>query len=127
MHSKFHLMLAMLAGGVIGAAAVGGLHAQAQPPVYYITEIETSNLEAYVREYAPLVQASIKAAGGRSVAAGRAKSIEGDPPKTRVAIGVWESEEQLQKWRNSAEYKKAREVGDKFAKFRAFSVGGSPQ
>ena len=31
-----------------------------------------------------------------------------------------------QKWRNSAEYKN-REIGDKYAKFRAYAVEGLPQ
>jgi heme-degrading monooxygenase HmoA len=50
----------------------------------------------------------------------------GEPTK-RVAIQVWDSLEKIQAWRNSAEYKKAREIGDKHAKFRAFAVEGLPQ
>ena len=49
------------------------------------------------------------------------------PPTKRVAIQQWESLEKLQAWRNSAEFKKAREVGDKYAKFRTFVVEGLPQ
>jgi len=99
--------------------AVKGLHAQAKPPVYYVAEIDTSNLDAYMKDYAPLAQASIKAAGGKIVAGGVPKAVEGDPPKARVVVQMWESEEQIQKWRSSAEYKKAREIGDKLAKFRS--------
>ena len=40
---------------------------------------------------------------------------------------AWDSLEKIQAWRNSAEYKKAREIGDKHAKFRAFAVEGLPQ
>jgi hypothetical protein len=29
-------------------------------------------------------------------------------------------------WRNSADYKKAREIGNKLAKFRTFYVEGAP-
>jgi uncharacterized protein (DUF1330 family) len=54
-------------------------------------------------------------------------SLEGDPPKSRVAIQVWDSLEQAQAWRNSADYKAARMIGDKYAKFRAFTVEGLPQ
>src|SRR5215475_2572879 len=56
------LGLAMLAGTVIGAAAVGGLHAQSKPPVYLVTEINVTNPEAYGTEFAPKAQATIKAA-----------------------------------------------------------------
>jgi uncharacterized protein (DUF1330 family) len=117
----------MLTGMAIGGFAVQGLQAQAKPPVYYIAEIDTSNLDAYMKDYAPLAQASIKAAGGKIVAGGTAKGVEGDPPKARTVIQVWESEEQIQKWRSSAEYKKSREIGDKIAKFRAIMINGTPQ
>jgi uncharacterized protein (DUF1330 family) len=120
--------LAMVAGFGLGAVAVQGLHAQAKPPVYYIAEIDVTNVDAYTKEYAPKAQATIKAAGGRSLAAGqKVTSIEGDPPKTRVAVQVWDSIEQIQAWRNSAAYKEARQIGEKYAKFRAFTVEGLPQ
>jgi len=41
------LGLGMLAGTLIGAAAVSGLHAQAKPPVYLVTEIDVTNPDAY--------------------------------------------------------------------------------
>lgn len=114
---------AMLVGMAIGGFAVQGLHAQAKPPIYYVAEIDTANLDAYMKDYAPLAQASIKAAGGRIVAGGQAKAVEGEPPKAaRVVIQVWDNEEQIQKWRSSADYKKAREIGDKLAKFRSFTA-----
>jgi uncharacterized protein (DUF1330 family) len=127
MKTHYTVTLAMLAGFGLGAVAVQGLHAQAKPPVYYIAEIETTNLDAYMKDYAPLAQKTIRAAGGRIIAGGPAKSVEGDPPKTRVVVQVWDSPEQIQAWRNSAEYKKAREIGDKLAKFRSFTVDGVPQ
>ena len=98
MKQYFGLGLAMLAGTVIGAAAVSGLHAQAKPPVYLITEIDVTNPEAYGAEFAPKAQATIKAAGGRFVViAGTAgvgakpiTAIAGTPPK-RLTIQVWDS------------------------------------
>src|SRR6266849_7611079 len=42
------LGLGMIAGSVIGAAAISGLHAQAKPPVYAIIEInEITDAAAY--------------------------------------------------------------------------------
>ena len=117
----------MVAGVALGGFAVQGLHAQAKPPVYYVAEIDTANLDGYMKDYAPLAQASIKAAGGKIIAGGVPKAVEGDPPKARVVVQVWESEEQIQKWRSSADYKKAREIGDKLAKFRSYSVPGAAQ
>jgi uncharacterized protein (DUF1330 family) len=128
MKTRYTLTFAMLAGFGLGAVAVQGLHAQAKPPIYYVAEIDVTNIDAYTKEYAPLAQASIKAAGGRLLAAGQnVTSIEGAPPTKRVAIQVWDSMDKIQAWRNSAEYKKAREIGNKHAKFRAFTVEGLPQ
>ena len=50
--------------------AVTGLHAQAKPPVYLVSEIEVTNPAAYGAEFAPQAQAAIKAAGGRLIAIG---------------------------------------------------------
>ena len=128
MKQYFGLGLAMLAGTAIGAAAVSGLHAQAKPPVYTVTEITVTNLDAYTKEYAPLAQASIKKSGGKLLAAGqKVTSLEGAPPAPRIAIQQWDSLEKAQAWRNGAEYKEARKIGDKYAKFRAFAVEGLPQ
>src|SRR5450759_3483610 len=134
MKQYFGVGLGMLAGTVLGAAAVTGLHAQAKPPVYLVTEITVTNPQAYGKDYAPKAQASIKAAGGRQIAiggaggagAGKVTAVEGTSPK-RVVIQVWDSLEKLQAWRNSADYKEARKIGDKYAKFRSFAVDGLAQ
>jgi uncharacterized protein (DUF1330 family) len=127
MKTQYTVALALLAGVGLGAAAVQGLHAQGKPPVYLVTEIDVSNVDAYVKEYAPLAQASIKKAGGKLLAASlKVTSIEGTPPK-RVAIQVWESIDQVNAWRNGADYKEARKIGDKYATFRSFAVEGMPQ
>ena len=118
----------LLATAALGAAAIQGLHAQAKPPIYAVAEITVTNLDAYVKEYSPLAQAGIKNSGGKLLAVGQnVTSVEGAPPANRVAIQQWDSLEKLQAWRNSAEFKKAREIGDKYAKFRTFTVEGLPQ
>ncbi len=35
--------------------------------------------------------------------------------------------EKIEAWYNSTEYKEARKIGDKYAKFRSFAVEGLPQ
>ena len=128
MKTHYTVALAMLAGIAVGAVAVQGLHAQAKPPIYYIAEIDVANLDAYTKEYAPKAQALIKTMGGRFLAAGQnVTSIEGDRPKPRVAVTVWDSMDKIQAWRSSAAYKELRLTGDKLAKFRAFTVEGLPQ
>ena len=40
MHTKSKIVLALVAGVALGAAAVQGLHAQAKPKAYLVTESE---------------------------------------------------------------------------------------
>ena len=126
------LGLGMLAGTLIGAAAVSGLHAQAKPPVVYlITEIDVTNPDAYAKEFAPKAQATIKAAGGRFIAIGGVAGVgakpvtalQGTPPK-RVTIQAGDSYEALKAWYNSADYQAALKIGEKYATFRRFAVEG---
>jgi uncharacterized protein (DUF1330 family) len=77
-----------------------------------------------------LRQAAVKGAGGRFLAAGqKVTAIEGDPPKTRVVIQVWDRLEKMQaaykKMQaayNLPEYNEARKIGDKYAKSRDFAA-----
>ena len=97
-------------------------------PSYYIAEVDVTNVDAYTKEYAPKAQALIKASGGRVLAAGQqVTAIEGAPPKPRVAVLVWDSMEKIRAYRDSAEYKEIRKIGDKYATFRVFTVEGLPQ
>ena len=128
MRTHYTVTLAMLAGFGLGAIAVQGLHAQGKAPVYYISEIEITDLAGYTKEYTPKVQGTVKAAGGRLLAAGqKITAIEGEPPKSRAVVQVWDSLEKIQAWRSSAEYKENRRIGDKYAKFRSYAVEGLPQ
>jgi uncharacterized protein (DUF1330 family) len=131
MKQYFGLGIGMLVGTVFGAAAVSGLHAQAKPPVYLVTEIDVTNPEAYGKEFAPLAQASIKAAGAKfliigGTAGAGAKpvtSIAGTAPK-RVTIQVWDSLEAIDKWYKGADYQAALKIGEKYATFRRYAVEG---
>ncbi len=128
MRTRSMVTLAAVAGFGLGAVAVQTLHAQAKPPIYYIAEVDVKDVDAYTKEYAPKAQALIKANGGKVLAAGqKVTSIEGQPPKPRVAVLVWDSMEKIQAYRNSAEYKEIRKIGDKYAKFRVFTIEGLPQ
>jgi len=129
MRTQYVAGIAMLFGIGIGAMSVSSLYAQAQPkpPVYFIAENDVTNPEGYKNEYLPLAGPSIKAHGGRYLAAGSATPLAGDPPKGRVVVLVWDSMEQLQGWFNSPDYKKARAIGEKYAKYRNYAVPGTAQ
>ena len=117
----------MLAGVAIGAIAILSLYAQAKPPVYFVAENDVTDPDGYKTQYLPPAQASIKAHGGRYLAAGTATAFAGEPPKSRVVIHVWDSMEQLQGWFNSPEYREARKIGEKYAKFRNYAIPGISQ
>lgn len=126
MKTRYTVALSMLAGIAVGAAAVQGLHAQAKPPVYTVTEIDVTNVDAYLKEYTPVVQPIIKKGGGMLLAASlKVTALDGVAPK-RVAINRWDSVEAAQALYNSAEYKAAQEIGKKYATFRRYAVEGLP-
>jgi uncharacterized protein (DUF1330 family) len=117
----------MLASFALGAFTVQRVNAQAKPPVYFVVENEISDVQSYLKEYAARSRDMIKANGGRYLAAGDATTFVGEPPKSRVAIFVFDDLQQIQTWLNSPEYKELKKVGDKYAKFRNYAVPGVPQ
>jgi uncharacterized protein (DUF1330 family) len=126
--TNYKVAIALVAGAAIGGVAIQGLHAQAKPPVYVVSEITVTNVDAYAKEYAPLAQAAIKKTGGKLVAISQnPTSLEGAPQNSRVTINVYDSLEEAQASRNSPDYKAARIIGDKYATFRAFVVEGRPE
>ena len=96
MSTKYKTTLAVLTGVVLGAAAMQGLHAQAKPKAYTVSELETLDAAANAA-FVPVIQAAQKAAGGRPLRTGGGKivAMEGAAPK-RVAIAEWDSLEQAQ-------------------------------
>jgi uncharacterized protein (DUF1330 family) len=128
MRTQATVVLAILLGFGLGVAAIEGLSAKTTPPVYLIAEVNVTDLDGYTKEYVPLAQKSLKASGGRVVAAGQnVTPIEGTAPSNRVVIVAWDSLEQIQAWRDSAQYKEDRKIGDKYATFRMFAVEGMSQ
>jgi len=128
MKIQYSLPLAFLAGIGVGATALQTLHAQAKPPVYVVTEIDVTNVDAYTKEYVPVVRPILAKSGGKLVAVSQTPtSLEGAPQKSRVAINVYESLEKAKASREGADYKEVRKIGDKYAKFRAYVVEGNPQ
>ena len=131
MKTYFGVGLGMLAGTVLGAAAVTGLNAQGMAPVYLVTEIDVTNPQAYGKEFAPKAQATIKAAGGKLVAIGGAGgagangivALDGTAPK-RAVIQEWKSMDALKKWYNGADYQAALKIGMKYATFRRYAIEG---
>ena len=118
MNPKSKLALALVVGAALGAAAMQGLHAQAKPKAYSVTETESLDAAAQA-VYTPLVRAAQNAAGGARnfrTAGGRVVALEGAEPPKRVGITEWDSLEQAQAFYNSKAFKDLAPQRDKAVK-----------
>jgi uncharacterized protein (DUF1330 family) len=117
-----------IVGIAVGAGAATGLKAQATPKAYIVTEVDvTGNMDVFQRDYAAHVQATVDPFGGHYlVRGGRNLGIEGDPPKGRIVISVFDSFEQARAWRDSPAYKEIVTVREREAKSRMYIVEGLP-
>ena len=80
MKTRSIIAVSMLAGAVVGGAAIQALHAQAKPPVYMIAINEVSDQERYAKEYVSPAQKSVKDHGGEYLAAGPGTRVAGNLP-----------------------------------------------
>ena len=127
MNPKFKMTIAVMVGATLGAAAVEGLHAQAKPPVYTVTEVDVRDVDAYMKEFVPVVQPIVKKGGGTLLASSlKVTAIRGTAPK-RATINRWDSLEAAQALYNSPEYKAALAIGEKYATLRQYAIEGIPQ
>jgi uncharacterized protein (DUF1330 family) len=105
MKTRMTVVLSMLAGATLGAAAIQGLHAQAKPKAYTVIEVEVMD-EAALKAHLPPVEAALAAAGGHylNTGGGRIISHLGNPPK-RVAIIEWDNLDQAKAFYDSGVWK----------------------
>jgi len=124
----YAVMAAAIVGVAVGAGAVTALTAQPVPKAYIVTEVDvTGNMDVFLKDYAAHVQATVDPFGGRYlVRGGRNIGIEGDPPKGRIVISVFDSFEKARAWRDSPEYKKIAMVREREATSRMYIVEGLP-
>jgi uncharacterized protein (DUF1330 family) len=123
MNPKSKLALTLIVGAAVGAAAAHGLHAQAKPKAYQVTEIEIIDAEAF-KTFASAVAASQQAAGGRNLRTGGGKVVAfaGEAPKN-VGIVEFDSLDQAVAWRNSQAFKDLAPQRDKAVKvIRQYAV-----
>jgi len=126
MKNQYTVALALLTGVGLGAVAVQGLHAQAKPPAYVVSEIDVSNQDGYAKEYLPPVTQAMLDYGVKYLARGsRTASIKGEPPK-RIVLLTFENFEKAQAAFNSPAFQEAARIGEKYARFRIYAVEGSP-
>ena len=100
MKTNYKIAIALVAGIAIGGAAIQGLHAQAKPKAYQVTELDVIDVAA-LKVFGPLVTDAQKAAGGRNLRTvnGKVVAFVGDAPK-HIAITEWDSLDQAVAWPN---------------------------
>jgi len=131
MMTGYAVAAAAILGAAAGAAAARGLGSGSgkSPKAYIVTEVDmTGDMAVFQRDYAAHVQATIDPFGGRYlVRGGRSVGTEGEPPKGRIVISVFDSFEKAQAWRQSPAYLKIVTVREREAKSRQYIVEGLPE
>jgi uncharacterized protein (DUF1330 family) len=125
MRTRHVVALSMLAGIVLGAVAIQGLHAQTKPPAYVVIAIrnitDPDGLKAVMEKTAP---GALAAAGGRYVIrTSDITSLNGTPPKRFVVI-AFDSVEKAQAWHDSATQKEIDALRVKSTDSLSFMVEG---
>ena len=92
MNTKSKMVLTLVAGVALGAAATQGLHAQAKLKAYSVSELDITDVKAQ-EAYLPSARKAIADAHGRPLrtAGGRVVQIEGAAAPKSAAIVEWDS------------------------------------
>ena len=92
MKARYTVALSVLAGAALGAATVQGLHAQAKPKAYTVSEAETLDAAA-AAAFVSAVEVAQSAGGGHSLhtRGGRVVTLDGPAAPKRVSIIEWDS------------------------------------
>ena len=114
MKTRSTVVLSMIAGAVVGATAIQGLHAQGKSKVYMISESEIID-QAQLGTYNTTVQKALKDAGGNLVLSDKVIAVLGNPPQ-RVGVTEFDSVEKAQAWVNSSARKELGPVREKAVK-----------
>jgi uncharacterized protein (DUF1330 family) len=117
--------LSVLAGAVLGAAAIQTLHAQAKPMGYVIAENVVNNPNSYAKECALVVDKTIVDAGGKFlVRGGKTIPMHGAPPASRVVVIQFASLDQAEAWAKSPAAKAGFATCAKYATLHDYVVAG---
>jgi uncharacterized protein (DUF1330 family) len=123
MKTHYTLAIGLFAGAVIGALAIGGLQAQnKQPGAYFVSEINVTNQDVYMKDYASKVGATFQPFGGQYLSRGaNVVATDGEAPQ-RVVIIAFDSAQKAADWRKSATYQALVPIRDKSSKVRSYAV-----
>jgi uncharacterized protein (DUF1330 family) len=90
MNRHITLGLAVVAGALLGAAAIQTIHAQDKPIAFVIADIGVTNQEGYAKDYIPPITKTILDGGGKFLArGGTTLTLEGEAP--RIVLSCFNS------------------------------------
>jgi uncharacterized protein (DUF1330 family) len=120
--------MGMVAGIIIGAAAVGGLNAQGKGPgAYAIVDISEINDPATFKTLLPKAGQANDQFGGKFLArTEKIVALDGTPPKRFVVIG-FDSMDKAKAWDKSPLQDEVNAIRKKSTKSRTFLVDGELQ
>lgn len=121
MSTNWKLLLAVVAGSIIGAVGIEMARAAAKPPGYLVVEyeiIDPAGFKIYL-------QGSSAIKSSRTFLARHAKgtTLSGEPPKW-IGIIQYPSVEEALAYDSSPEYAALKPIRDKSTKWRSFVVEG---
>ncbi len=122
MRNYLALGMVMLAGVVVGAATVNGLHAQGTPGAYAIVDISEFTDPTTYKTLLPKAGPANAAAGGHFVVrTDNIVALDGTPPK-RFVIIAFDSIDKAKAWDSSPLQAEVNDIRKKSTKSRAFIV-----
>jgi uncharacterized protein (DUF1330 family) len=127
MKLNYKLLVAVLAGFVVGAAGKSAVHGQQMktPPVYLISEADAITDPAALKTYGAKIQETLAPFDGHYhfvVAGGKAESLDGDPPPKGIVVIAFDSSEQAHAWYSSPAYQAIKPIRQAAVKGRVFIV-----
>jgi uncharacterized protein (DUF1330 family) len=124
MIAKYKLMLAVLAGVLIGAAG-WAIYAQEvkTPPAYVYAEVNVTD-PGTMQQYRAKLPETLAPYGHQVlISGGKTDALEGDAPKTIVLI-AFDSMKDAREWYDSPAYQAIKPIREKAATSRVFIVDG---
>ena len=130
MNQTYRLLIALVAGVAIGGAAVSAIRAQQVKagPGYVIAELEVNDPTTF-QKYGAAVPGTLAPFNGKYlVRGGKVTPVEGDAPKGRFVVLVFDSVEKAVAWESSPAYEAIKPLRHSSAKSRVFIAEGvAPQ
>lgn len=127
--ASVHLTVATLLGVGFGLAIASKVGAQGKPLAYYVTQLDvTGDPDLFAKQYGARVTATLEPFGGRFLVRGAsAHALEGDKPRSRNAVIVFDNIDKARAWYNSTEYQSLIPVRQRFATTISYLVEGVPK